>query len=72
MQSVTFVDGHSARRTTLPRNGNVPGDSDDVFVREHVGVLIVTYRSRELCVVLSAEEAQFLCDIPSNLPLRRQ
>ena len=52
-QSVTFVDGHCVRRTTLPRDGNVRRHSDDVFVLEHVGLLLVNFRSRfELCVVI--------------------
>ena len=46
MQSVIFVDGHCVRRTTLPRNGNLRRDSDDVFVWEHVGRLLVTVRGR--------------------------
>ena len=52
MQSVTLGEGHCVRRTRLPRNGNVRRDSDDVFVWEHVGPLLVNFRSRfVLCVV---------------------
>ena len=39
------------------------------FAKEFAGLLLVNYRSRELCVVIHANVAQFLCDIPSNLPL---
>ena len=70
MQSVTIVDVHRVRRTTLPRNGNVRRDSDDVFVWEHEGLLLVNFRSRfEFCVVVESNVAQFLFDILSNLLL---
>jgi len=70
MQSVTLVDGRYVRRTTLPRDGNVRRDSDDVFVWEHVGLLLVNGCSRfVLCVVIQTSEAQFLDDIWHNFPL---
>ena len=53
----------------FPRNGNVRSDSDDVFVRKHVGLLLVNYRSRELCVVIRASKAKILFDIPNTVPL---
>ena len=43
-------------------------NSDDV-VWEPAGLLLVNSRSRELCVIIHANVAQFLCDIPSDLPL---
>ena len=69
MQSITFVDGHRVRRTTLPRNGSVRRDSNDVFVWEHVGLLLVDYRRGfELCVVIRADVAQFLFDVTNKPP----
>ena len=56
-QSVTFVDVHCPRRTTLPRNGNVRRDSDDVFIWEHVGLLLV---------LLNGELRQILCVITAS------
>ena len=52
-------------RSTETFNANI----DDVSVWELAGLLLVNYRSRELCVVIHAKLAQFLCDMPSNLPL---
>ena len=67
MQSLTFLDGHCVRRTTLPRDGNVRRNSDDVFVWEYEGLLLVNFRSRfKLCVTIQTNVAQFLNDIPSN------
>ena len=45
-------------------------DSDEASVWELRGLLLVGFRRRlELCVVIQANVAQFLFDIPSNLPL---
>ena len=45
-------------------------DGDDVCVWGLVGLLLVNVRKRfELCVVIYTNTAQFLCEIPRNLPL---
>ena len=44
-------------------------ERDDVSVLEHVRLLFVKFRNRfELCVVIHANVARILFDIPSNLP----
>ena len=49
---------------------NVRRDSDDVSDWEHVGLILVTFRSRlELCVVIKTTVAKILFDIPNTLPL---
>ena len=70
MQSVTLVDVHCVRRTTLPRNGNVRRDSDGASVWEHGSLLLVKFRNRfDLCVAIQTNVGQILFDIPSTLPL---
>ena len=61
MKSVTFEDVHCVRRTTLPRNGSVRRDRDDVSVWEHKGLLLVNSRRRfEHCVDKKSIVAQFI------------
>ena len=45
-------------------------DNADVSVWEHVGLILVHFRSRpELCVVIQTTVAKILYDIPNTLPL---
>ena len=70
MQSVTFADGALWRDEQHFRETETFGATVMMFSSGSTWVFsVVSYRSRELCVVVNVEEARFLCDIRSNLPL---
>ena len=75
-RSVEESAGFFARQTWLvpcvSLTETFSADSGDVFVWEHVGLLLVNFRKRfELCVVIYTDVAQLLHDITKQSPFLR-
>ena len=70
VESAGFFNGETWLEQHFHAMETFSADSDEVSVRENVGLLLVGFRRRfELCVVIHANVAQFLFDIPSNHPI---
>ena len=61
---------HSRLEQNFDATETFSTDHADVSVWEHVGLLLVKFRSRfKLCVVIQTDVTQLLLDTPSDLPL---